>query len=123
MLRVKDTPDNLAIPLMAQIADYGRQHVPVVIIEGILARDRYTAMLTQLSTQFDRTLAYYFSLSLDTTYARHRSKPNHTDFGQTELRRWWHPNDQLNFPHEYSFTGTDTLNSEVARVIADLHHP
>ncbi len=41
ILNVKDTPNNLAVSLIQQLALFGRDHYPVVLIEGILNRAIY----------------------------------------------------------------------------------
>lgn len=120
MLHVRDTPDNLAIPLLAQLVRYGNGRVPVVILEGILARSRYAPMLTALAADFPHVLAYYFDLPLTTTLDRHRRRPQAARFSTAQLQRWWLPHDTLIRPYEHRFTATATLATECARVLTDL---
>ena len=72
--------------------------MPVVIVEGILARDLYGKMLARLSKSFPRVLTYYFEVSFATTLARHQNP--HRDFGVEDMRRWWFPHDTLGVANE-----------------------
>lgn len=119
-LHVRDTANNPAIGLMAQLALDQRDHATAVILEGILASSRYRAMLLQLRRQFDQTHCYYFDLPRSTTLVRHLTRPQRFQFGPTALNRWWLDHDQLGWLHEHSFTAADTLASELAQIQSDL---
>ncbi|AYJ41224.1 kinase [Lactiplantibacillus pentosus] len=120
MLMSRDYPGNLAIDLIQKIAQYGLAKVPVVIVEGILARERYGAMLAQLSQAFPQVLTYYFDVSFETTLIRHQSRQ--CDFGPAEMRQWWLPDDQFGVSNERIFTAEQDLAAEVQQVLSDLHH-
>lgn len=121
MCHTADTPGNLAIDLIQQIATYGQGKVPVVIVEGILARDRYQSMLQRLVTTFPTTHAYYFDLPFETTLTRHQTKPQATEYGAPELRKWWLPADYLTILPETRFTASDTPTTELRHILADLN--
>ncbi|MCT4458633.1 hypothetical protein EFP00_14765 [Lactiplantibacillus paraplantarum] len=114
MLMGHDYPGNISIGLIEQIACYGQGRVPVVIVEGILARDRYGAMLTRLSQSFPHVLTYYFEVSFATTLARHQNR--HRDFGVTEMRRWWLPHDTLGVANEVLIDEQQDLTAEVQQI-------
>lgn len=118
MLMSDDHPGNLSIDLIRQIALYGNGRVPVVIVEGILARNRYGDMLRELMGTFPRTLVYYFDVDFTTTLARHRTRQR--DFGPEEMRRWWLDNDQLGVPAERLITSRVSLAEAVRLVQRDL---
>jgi len=114
MLMSNDYPGNISIELIQQIALYGLGKVPVVIVEGILARDRYGEMLAELSRQFSRVLTYYFDVNLEVTLQRHQTRDR--EFGPTEMRRWWLPHDTLNVPGENLFTANLDLATEIEQI-------
>ncbi|WP_318766879.1 kinase [Lactiplantibacillus carotarum] len=119
MLMSNDHPGNLAIELIHQIARYGNGRVPFVIVEGILARDRYASMLAQLQREFERTLTYYFDVDFATTLARHQTRQR--DFGPDEMRRWWLPHDVLGWPDERLLPSDAPLTTEVDTVLNTLN--
>ena len=38
---------------------------------------------------------YYLDIPFEETLRRHKSKPNAHEFGEKELREWWHEEDVL----------------------------
>ena len=114
MLMSNDYPGNISIELIQQIALYGLGKVPVVIVEGILARDRYGEMLAELSQRFPSVLTYYFDVDLATTLQRHQTR--NREFGPDEMRRWWLPHDTLNIPEEKLITANLDLATELEQV-------
>ena len=112
MLMSHDYPGNISIGLIEQIVCYGLGRVPVVIVEGILARDRYGKMLARLSQSFPRVLTYYFEVSFATTLARHQKR--HRDFGVEDMRRWWLANEVL-------IGEQQDLTTEVQQIMTTIH--
>lgn len=108
-----------SIGLIEQIACYGLGRVPVVIVEGILARDRYGKMLARLSQSFPRVLTYYFEVSFATTLARHQKR--HRDFGVEDMRRWWLPHDTLGVANEVLIGEQQDLTTEVQQIMTTIH--
>lgn len=121
MLMVRDRPHNLAISLIEQIALYGNGRVPLVIVEGILVRARYAAMLMHLQTQFTHTDAYYFDIPFATTLARHQTRPQAATFGANEMRDWWVADDELGGENEHIFDEQQTLAIELSTVLTNLN--
>ena len=115
MLMSHDYPGNISIGLIEQIACYGLGRVPVVIVEGILARNRYGEMLARLSQSFPRVLTYYFEVSFATTLARHQ------DFGVEDMRRWWLPHDTLGVANEVLIGEQQDLATEVQQIMTTIH--
>ena len=105
MLKVKDGKNTLAIPLMKELLSYGNKHSEVVILEGIMYADWYQSLF-QLAVQLydTRVYAYYFDLPFEETLKRHQTKPNRSDFGEEELRRWWREKDFSNILNEVCIT-------------------
>lgn len=95
ILRVKDTAGNPAIRLIGDMVKYGHSIGYDVIIEGILSTKKYGDMLSDVMKQFDQTFVYYLDIPFEETLRRHKSKPNAHEFGEKELREWWHEKDVL----------------------------
>lgn len=96
MLKVQDRDGNLSIDLIRQIAEYGKDKCEFVIVEGILYKSRYGAMLNSLIQLFaPMTFTYYFDLSFEETVKRHETRAQKLDFGEESLRAWWMPHDTL----------------------------
>lgn len=119
MLMSRDNPGNLSIDLIKQIATYGNHRVPVVIVEGILARERYEAMLRKLAEPFAETLPYYFDVDFKTTLTRHQTRTR--DFGPQEMKQWWLPHDVLGWPSEQLISQQADLEMEVQQILNDLN--
>lgn len=121
MLMVNDTRNNLAIDLIKQIAEYGIGKTPYVIVEGILANIRYRNMLLSLIESFDgNAYVYYFDLSFEETFRRHVSKPNQSEFGQFEMRRWWNEEDYLGIENEVFFHDRSSKREIMEKILDDL---
>ena len=119
MLMSHDYPGNISIGLIEQIARYGLGRVPVVVVEGILARERYGKMLAHLSQAFPRVLTYYFDVSFATTLMRHQTR--HRDFGATEMRRWWLPHDTLGVTNEVLIDEQQDLTTAVQQIVTAIY--
>lgn len=95
ILQVNDAVGNPSIALMEKMAAFGSEIGKDVIIEGILSRKKYHAMLQRVMETFDKTYVYYFDIPFDETLRRHALKPNAHEFGEKEMRDWWHEKDML----------------------------
>ena len=105
MLRVKDGENTLAVPLMKELLIYGNKHSEIVILEGIMYADWYKSLFELAVQLYDtRIYAYYFDLPFEETLKRHQTKPNRSDFGEEEMRRWWREKDFSNILNEVCIT-------------------
>ncbi|HEY4399631.1 MAG TPA: AAA family ATPase [Lactobacillaceae bacterium] len=120
MLQVKDRPQNLAIPLIQQTVLFGIDRVDVVILEGILRRDVYGDMLTELGEKFSRVAVYYLDVPLQTTLARHAQRPEAAKFSADHLIDWYRPHDQLSLQNETNFDESWSLNQMAAHILQAL---
>jgi predicted kinase len=120
MLRAKDGPNNPAIQLIKDTATYGLSIGYDVIIEGILVRNVYGAMLRELSALFAETHMYYFDISFEETLRRHQTKSNAHEFGEEEMRRWYVAKDVLNLPREKLFTDNQSQDEILRAILNDL---
>jgi adenylate kinase family enzyme len=117
MLKVHDRDGNLAIDLIRQIAEYGKDKCQFVIVEGILNKKRYGDMLKHLIQFFnEKAYVYYFDLSFEETVKRHNSRQKKSEFGEDSLRAWWNPNDYLGVDQETKFTD-DMSQDDVLQLI------
>lgn len=118
MLKIKDREGNLAIDLIRQIAEYGKNKSEFTIVEGILYTSIYGEMLKHLIHFFDRNAyTYYFDLSFEETVKRHNASTKKTEFGIDSMRTWWNPNDYLNVDGESLLT-SDLSQDDVLKLIA-----
>ena len=119
ILKVKDKPNNPAIDLLFQICSYGQTIGYNVILESILSTGTYAAMLHKLLEAYPSHLVYYFDVSFEETLARHQTKPNAHEFGESEMREWWHEKDFLHIPDERAIPQSLSLEETVDRIIQD----
>lgn len=113
-------PENPSIQLIKDIAIFGHTIGYDVIIEGILVRKRYGAMLRELASYFDETLEYYFDISLEETLRRHETRPDSHEFGGAQMREWYIEKDVLDFPHEKIFTDRESEDKIFQTILKDL---
>ncbi|WP_242223812.1 hypothetical protein [Bacillus cereus group sp. BfR-BA-01380] len=120
MLRVKDNIGNLSVELIKQIALYGNGKMNYVIVEGILSTRKYKTMLMELIETFEESYVYYYDISLKETIARHKTKPNAADFGESELTAWYTDNDFLDLPNEKIISETMSVDETVEMILSDI---
>lgn len=120
IIRAKDTPKNLSIQLIKNIATYGHSIGYDVIVEGNLISKRYGKMLRELADLFDETYAYYFDLSLEETLRRHQTKPNSHEFGEEQMREWYTEKDTLKLSNEVIFTDKQSEDEVLQSILDDL---
>ena len=61
--------------------------------------------------------AYYFDLPFEETVKRHQTKPNHHEFGEEEMRRWWREKDFSDVLNEVAITPEKDRESIVADIV------
>ena len=96
MLYVKDGEKPKVEELLFQLAMCGKNNCDVVILEGILNSKWYNNLFERLLKEFENNIfAYYFDIPFEETLERHKQKPNAHEFGEAEMREWWHEKDLL----------------------------
>ncbi|MBC1934961.1 kinase [Listeria grandensis] len=119
MLHVRDRRGNLSINLIQNIASYGKNICPYVIVEGILGREIYQGMLQDLIQFFDNQAdVYYFDLPFAETVKRHQTKDKAHEFGIEKLKAWWLINDKLGVENEIILTEKQS-EEEIIMLILD----
>jgi predicted kinase len=121
VLRERDLDGGIAPALIAQTARFALDHGYHVVLEGILARARYGAMLTDLyHAHRGRTAVYYLDVSWEETLRRHAGRPQAAEFGEADMRGWWLPHDVLGVAGERVVPEGSALEETVALVAGEL---
>ena len=117
MLRVRDRPNNLSIGLIKTMIEYGLKNCEYVIVEGILAEDKYGEMLRKVLSDKENVFAYYYDLSFEETVLRHKTKID-TDFGEEKMKLWFAEKDFIGLENERSVS-EEVSEDEMVNIILD----
>lgn len=121
ILKVKDGKDTKALPLMKDLLEYGASNCDIVILEGILYSDWYSALFEIALDVFGECIyAYYFDIPFDETLQRHQTKPNKNDFGEEAMRRWWREKDFIGIIQEKTLLSNMDIKSTVEMISKDV---
>jgi predicted kinase len=112
VLREHDRPGLPNIGLIDLTARYALDVGYHVIVEGILASQRYGEMLRRLTADHrGLTKHYYFDVPLEETQRRHQTK-SVMSVGPEKLREWYQPRDLLDFTEEAIITASETEETD-----------
>jgi len=120
MLTAADGHGTQALPLLTDLIRYGRAHCRHVILEGILVSEWYQPLFEACLREFDRIFAYYYDVPFEETLCRHATKPNHADFGEADMRRWWKEKDLIGIIPEKMLTADLSHEDALAMILADI---
>ena len=121
LLQEKDLPNQPNIELIALNVRYALAHNYHVILEGILDRERYGDMLEEvMNSHKGPSYVYYFNVSFEETLKRHATNPNAREFGETEMRKWFKPQDLLGIDGEGVIEEGATLEQTTTRILHNL---
>lgn len=120
MLRVRDRPNNLSIGLIKTMIEYGLKNCEYVIVEGILAENKYGVMLREVLSDSENVLAYYYDLPFEETVIRHNTKSG-TDFGEAEMKSWFTEKDFIGLKNERRIIKDMNENETVNIILDDLN--
>lgn len=120
MLWVKDEKGTKAVPLLIELAKYGKRNCNIVIIEGILYSDLYMELFEVLKLEFNDIYAYYYDISFEETLIRHQTKVNCNEFGENEMKRWWREKDYIGIIPEKNITNELSLEEIVEMIFSDV---
>jgi hypothetical protein len=96
VLREHDRPGGANIGLIDLTARYALDHGYHVVVEGILHASHYGGMLCALAADHaGTTRLYYLNVPFDETLLRHATKPEASEYGETEMRAWYRELDLL----------------------------
>lgn len=117
MLYTRDGKDTACLPLILELALYGKRNCKIVILEGILNSRWYKKLFDTLSEEYgDNIYSYYFDIPFEETLKRHRTKPNAHEFGEKEMRSWWNEKDFLGFKSEVAIS-KDESQEDIVEMI------
>ena len=121
VLQERDRPGGANIGLIDTVARYALDHGFHVVVEGILHRPHYGAMLQQLAGDHrGGSRFFYLDVPFAETLRRHATKPRAHEFGEVQMRAWYRPRDVLPGGLEEVIDADSTLAASVARVLSAL---
>ena len=120
MLYARDGAGTPTVALMIELARWGAANCKSVIVEGILDAEGYAPLFDALRETFDPLLAFYYDLPFEETLRRHATKPNHADFGEADMRRWWKERDLAPGLREKILTADVSAEAAVEQILKQL---
>lgn len=121
ILNVKDFPENPSVQLIPKICKFGNNRYDYVILEGILDREKYQTMLSDLLEFFDNnTLVYYFDISFSETLKRNDQHAADHRFSKELLEKWWLDKDFLAVSSEHQLAEDLTQKEIIQQILIDL---
>lgn len=121
MLWVKDGMGTEALPLLLNLALYGKENCGIVILEGILDSVCYRVLFEELKNEFGSNIyAYYYDIPFEETLIRHQTKPNKDEFGESDMRRWWNEKDYIGIISEKILTKEFSLSESVEMIYSNV---
>jgi hypothetical protein len=89
-----------------------------VVLEGILRAERYGAMLAGLREEYaDRSSWWFIDIPFSETLQRHSTKPQVHEYGEVEMRSWWHGQDFLPGGFEQVITVGESAEAAATRIM------
>lgn len=122
MLYVEDTVKQNPTPqLLHDLCMYGNKLGGMVILEGVLGREKYGGVLYKLLRNFQGNIhVYYFDISLEETVRRHGQRAESQEFGIEKMRAWRREKDYLDVPGETLIDETMSQDDIVQMIIHDV---
>lgn len=121
ILWVKDGANTKALSLLAEMLIYGQKHCEIVILEGILYSKWYMPVFELGKNIFgNQILAYYYNIPFEETLFRHGFKRNHQEFGENEMKKWWHEKDYLKIIPEKTISKDKSIEEVVEIILTDI---
>lgn len=113
--------DKEALPLIKTLLKYGRKNSEITILEGILDSEQYRPLFETAASEYGENIfAYYYDLPFEETLLRHETKPNRSDFGEEDMRRWWKEKDFIGIIPEKIITKDMNLSETVDMIFNDV---
>ncbi|MFF2548948.1 AAA family ATPase [Kitasatospora sp. NPDC058063] len=120
VLRERDVPGGANIGLIDLVARHALDHGFHVVVEGILAADRYGPMLARLAADHrGRSFLYYLDVDFDETVRRHATRPLAAEVSPEQMAGWYQAHDVLPDGLEHVVGRHSTLDSTVTRILTD----
>ncbi|MDE5858802.1 MAG: uridine kinase [Oscillospiraceae bacterium] len=113
--------DEEALPLITNLLKYGRKNSKITILEGILDSEQYLPLFEIAAGEYGENIfAYYYDLPFEETLLRHETKPNKSDFGEEDMRRWWKEKDYIGIIPEKIITKDMSFSETVDMIFNDV---
>jgi len=118
VLREHDTAGAANIGLIDLTCRYALVNGFHVILEGILRAERYGEMLTRLRADYaGRSSWWFLDVGFSETLKRHDTKPQASEYGEAEMRRWWLERDFLPGRFEQVITADESAEAAATRIM------
>jgi predicted kinase len=120
VLKQRGNQGAAAKELIRQTVELALDHDYDVVLDGILDMVNYRELLHALAAREDSVLrVYWFDVPFEETLRRHALKPVADDFGEAELREWWHEHDLSGLAGEQLIPAHLTAEEAVDRILRD----
>ncbi|CAM5287959.1 AAA family ATPase [Kitasatospora aureofaciens] len=120
VLRERDVPGGANIGLISLVARHALDSGFHVVVEGILAAERYGPMLADLVADHrGRSHLYYLDVDFAETVRRHATRSQAAEFSPEDMAGWYRERDLLPGGAERVVPQDSTLAGTVARILAD----
>ncbi|MFE2910847.1 AAA family ATPase [Kitasatospora indigofera] len=120
VLRERDVAGGANITLIDLVARHALDHGFHVVVEGILAADRYGPMLARLAADHrGRSFLYYLDVDFDETLRRHATRPLASEVSPEQMAGWYRAHDVLPGRLEHVVSRHSTLDDTVERILTD----
>ncbi|WP_344638806.1 kinase [Kitasatospora cystarginea] len=120
VLRERDVVGGANISLIDLVARHALDHGFHVVIEGVLAAERYGPMLSRLTADHrGRSHLYYLDVDFTETVRRHATRPQAAEFSPEDMAAWYQPRDLLPDGLEHVIGQHSALDETVERILAD----
>ena len=117
MLMVSDGPDTMALPMLKELLQYGKNHCKTVILEGIMVADWYRSLFELAKELFGNNIyAYYFDIPFEETVKRHKTRAKSSEFGEEAMREWWVDKDYSDVLDEIAITADKDMETIVQEI-------
>ena len=122
ILKEGDRPGGVNIGLIDQVVRYSLDQGYHAVLDGILNADRYEQMLAGLQRDhLGQSYFYYLDVTMDETLRRHALRPQVSEFGPDDMRRWYRSRDLLRSVEERVIPETSSLQQTVDLILEDTH--
>lgn len=113
-LQMLNGKDIEALRLIMRLLKYGKENSEITILEGILDSGVYKPLFETAINEYGTNIfAFYYDLPFEETLQRHSTKPNRTEFGEQDMRRWWKEKDYMNIIPENTITESMSVSDTV----------
>ncbi|PYI69377.1 kinase [Arthrobacter livingstonensis] len=113
----------LSVELIENAAALALAHGRTTVMDGMFNASKYSAAFGRLNAGHSGpNLFYAYELTLEETLRRHQTRPHKlADFGEKQMRGWYHGWDPLEGIVEQRIGAGETVEETVQRIVAEVH--